>query len=223
MGAAGQGAFAARLMLGMGLFSMAVAAVFLVRQRDTKRLLAYSSVEHMGVLALGVGLGGAGIFGSLLHLINNALTKGVLFLATGNLHRAYGSKSTDQLRGAFARQPISAALFLTGFVALTGSPPFGPFVSLFTILRTAFETERWAIGATFLGLLFAAFIGMGATVLAAVQGEPGPEAGRAFRESLSTVLPIAALMALVLGMGLVLPDSLRTLLREAAAYLEPAP
>src|SRR5262249_2339270 len=79
-------------MIVMGLVSMAVAAVFMVRQRDFKRMLAYSSVEHMGILVLGVGIGGMAVFGALLHLINNGLTKGVLFLSAGNIHRAYGSK-----------------------------------------------------------------------------------------------------------------------------------
>jgi hypothetical protein len=80
-------AFARSMMVTIGLFSMAVAAVFMVRQRDYKRMLAYSSVEHMGILVLGIGIGGAGIFGSLLHVINNGLTKGVLFLAAANIHR----------------------------------------------------------------------------------------------------------------------------------------
>lgn len=224
MAAAGRGAFAANLLVGMGLFSMAVAAVFMVRQKDYKRILAYSSVEHMGILALGVGLGGAGIFGSLLHLINNALAKGVLFLSSGNIHRAYGSKSTDDVSGALVRLPASGALFLAGFIAITGSPPFGPFVSEFTILRAAFETGRYGAGGAFLVLLLTVFIGMGGTVLAVVQGQPGPAADRtAFRDTVQTILPIALLMALVLLLGVYLPPPLAALLQDAAAYLEPRP
>ncbi|MBI4082513.1 MAG: hydrogenase [Candidatus Lambdaproteobacteria bacterium] len=221
MNAAGLGAFSANLLVGIGLFSMTMAAVFMVRQRDYKRMLAYSSVEHMGILALGVGLGGAGAFGSLLHLINNALTKGVLFLSSGNIHRAYGSKSIDNVSGALTRLPASAALFLAGFIAITGSPPFGPFVSEFTILRAAFETQRFAIGGAFLLLLLTVFIGMGATVLAVVQGRPPAEAAAGtFRDSAQTVLPIALLLLLVLGLGVYLPPPLQALLQEAAAYLE---
>src|SRR5262249_30024363 len=81
---------ARHLMVFMGLLSMVVAAVFMVRQRDFKRMLAYSSVEHMGILVLGIGIGGLATYGALLHLINNGLTKGVLFLSAGNIHRAYG-------------------------------------------------------------------------------------------------------------------------------------
>ncbi len=98
----------------MGLLSMAVAAVFMARQRDFKRMLAYSSVEHMGILVLGIGIGGLAVYGALLHLINNGLTKGVLFLSAGNIHRAYGSKVTDDVRGALQRVPLSGALFLAG-------------------------------------------------------------------------------------------------------------
>jgi len=96
--AAGEGDFARELLVFLGLFSMGLAAVFMVRQRDFKRMLAYSSVEHMGILVLGIGIGGVATFGALLHLINNGLTKGVLFLSAGNIHRAYDSKSTEDVK-----------------------------------------------------------------------------------------------------------------------------
>src|SRR5207248_2432294 len=97
--------FARELLMFMGIFSMAVAAVFMVRQRDFKRMLAYSSVEHMGILVLGIGIGGVGVYGALLHMINNGLAKGVLFLSAGNIHRSYGSKRADDVRGALERVP----------------------------------------------------------------------------------------------------------------------
>ena len=103
--AAGEGAFARGGLLGIGLVSMVVAAVFMVGQRDFKRLLAYSSVEHMGILALGVGLGGAAASGAFFHMVNNGLTKGVLFLTAGNIHRAFGSK--QRRRGARGRPPAA--------------------------------------------------------------------------------------------------------------------
>src|SRR5229473_1348532 len=148
--AAGQGRFARELLLVFGLLSMATAAAFMVGQRDFKRLLAYSSVEHMGILVLGIGLGGAGIFAALLHVINNAVTKCVLFLAAGNIHRAFKSKRLEDVTGAMRRLPISGALFLAGFFAVTGSPPFGPFLSEFTILRAAMTSGHALVGALFL-------------------------------------------------------------------------
>lgn len=213
--------FARQIMIFMGLFSMAIAAVFMARQRDFKRMLAYSSVEHMGILVLGIGIGGLAVYGALLHLINNGLTKGVLFLSAGNIHRAYGSKLTDDVRGAFERLPFSGALFLAGFLAITGSPPFGPFVSEFTILNAAIGGGKFVVGGLFLLLLGIVFIGMGSTVLAVVQGNaPERKHENGFRDSVGTGLPILLLMALVLLLGLYIPPPLESLLREAAEFLE---
>jgi hydrogenase-4 component F len=192
----------------------------MVRQRDFKRMLAYSSVEHMGILVLGIGIGGLAVYGALLHLINNALTKGVLFLSAGNIHRAYGSKVTDEVRGALQRVPLSGALFLAGFLAITGSPPFGPFVSEFTILNAAVGSGRFVAAGLFLLLLGIVFMGMGATVLTVVQGvcAPQKEAG-GYRDRVSTGGPVVLFMALVLLLGLYIPPPLESLLREAAGLL----
>lgn len=224
--------FARELFVFMGLLSMAVAAVFMVRQRDFKRMLAYSSVEHMGILVLGVGIGGAATYGALLHLINNGLTKGVLFLSAGNIHRAYGSKNADEVHGALRRLPVSGALFLAGFLAITGSPPFGPFVSEFTVVSAAVNSGQYVAAALFLGLLGIVFIGMGSTVLGMVQGDPkeapastdkhkddAPPPVAAYRDGMATCAPILLFMALVLLLGVFIPPQLDSLLRDAAAFL----
>lgn len=222
--AAGEGAYTSRLLLCIGLFSMAVAGLFMVGQRDFKRLLAYSSVEHMGILVVGLGIGGPALFGTLLHVVTNGLTKGVLFLSSGNIHRAYASKSTDQVRGAMRRLPLSGSMFLAGFLAIAGSPPFGPFVSEFAILNGALATGRFATGALFLFLLFVVFVGMGATVLRVVQG-PAPAEVRdsPYRDGLSTGTPVVVLMALVLLLGIYIPAPLAALLHDAARFLDGAP
>jgi hydrogenase-4 component F len=219
--AGAQTGYAQEILIGMGLLSMAVAAVFMVRQRDFKRMLAYSSVEHMGILVLGVGLGGLAVYGALLHLINNGLTKGVLFLSAGNIHRAYGSKRTEDVQGALRRVPLSGALFLAGFLAITGSPPFGPFVSEFTIVSAAIGSGQVLAAVLFLLLLGVVFVGMGATVLAVVQGNPPePAAPGGFRDHFSTGAPILLFLALVLLLGLYIPPPLEAMLREAAGALE---
>lgn len=219
--AAGEGVYARGLLVFFGILSIGVAAVFMVGQRDFKRMLAYSSVEHMGILVLGVGLGGAGVFAALLHMLNNGLTKGVLFLSAANIHRAFESKSVDEVRGAMRRVPLSGTLFLFGFFAITGSPPFGPFVSEFLVLSRAFAADRFLIGGGVLLLLLLVFIGMGRTVLAMVQGLPSPEASRSsYRDGLLTGAPVVLSLALVLLMGLHIPVPLLSLLREAARFLE---
>jgi hydrogenase-4 component F len=222
--AGGEGAFASRLLIVFGLLSIALAAVFMVGQRDFKRMLAYSSVEHMGILALGVGLGGLGVFAAYLHMLNNGLTKGVLFLAAANIHRAFDSKSIDEVRGALRRVPLSATLFLLGFFAITGSPPFGLFVSEFLIVSRAFAADRFWIGGGMLLLLLVVFVGMGRTVLAMLQGTPSAEAQRtSYQDGLLTGLPVALSMAIVLLLGLHVPAPIEGLLRTAAAHLERIP
>jgi len=219
--AAGEGEFAREIMVVIGLLSMAVAGVFMVGQRDYKRMLAYSSVEHMGILMLGMGIGGLAAFGALLHVINNALTKGALFIAAANIHRAFGSKTTDGVSGALRRVPISAGIFVAGFFAITGSPPFGPFLSEFTILRGAVEAGRYGVAAAFLALLFVVFVGMGTTVLAVVQGKtPADMPSTGFHDSVGTVGPPLILLAAVLVLGLWLPSELETALRAAALMVE---
>jgi hydrogenase-4 component F len=209
-------------LIVMGLLSMAFAAVFMARQNDFKRMLAYSSVEHVGILTLALGLGKGALLGALFHMVNNCLTKGVLFLSAGNIHRAFGSKNTAVVRGAIRWVPWSGALFLTGFLAITGSPPFAPFVSEFTIVSSAFTTGNYWAGSLFLVFLAAIFIGMALTVLPVVLGEPPElEAGAAEpdRDSFVSIMPLLVLMAIMLVFGIWVPPPLRELLTAGARLL----
>jgi hydrogenase-4 component F len=218
--AAGEGAFAREILVGIGLFSMAIGAIFMTGQRDLKRLLAYSSVEHMGILVFAIGIGGLAVFGALLHVLNNGLTKVGLFLCAGNIQSAYGSRSTEDLGGAIRRLPITGALFLAGFLAITGSPPFGPFLSEFTIVSAALGTSHFLAAALFLTLLMVVFIGMGGTIMPVVLGRPPEANGQPrFREGFFNSAPIVFCLALVLLLGLWVPPPLDSLLREGAAFL----
>ncbi len=218
--AAGEGAFARQALVALGLLSIGLAAVFLVRQRDLKRMLAYSSVEHMGILALGVGLGGVAATGAFFHLLYNGLTKGALFLTAGNIHRAFGSKDVEKVRGAARVLPVSGPVFLAAFLAITGSPPFAPFFSEFAILDGALRVGAWGPAAGYLLGLAVIFVGMGATVLRIVQGAP-PQGlvATAMGDSPLTAGPPLALLALVLVLGLWVPAPLRALVEAAAALV----
>ena len=208
-------------LIVMGLFSMIVAAIFMARQPDFKRMLAYSSVEHVGIMAVALGLGGRAIFGVLFHALANSLTKGVLFLSSGNIHRSYNSKSTDHVRGALRRLPWSGGLFLAGFIAISGSPPFAPFISEFTIVSSAFIQGRMLVGAIFLISLTVIFIGMALTVLPMVMGEAPAESEKTdYRDSIWTVGPPLFLLLLIFLLGIWIPEPLMTLLRDASALLE---
>jgi hydrogenase-4 component F len=221
MHAADEFRFASGLLIGLGVFSVIIAAVFLVKQRDIKRLLAYSSVEHMGILALGLGVGGLGCFAALFHLINNALAKGVLFISAGNIHRAFNSKSVDVVHGALRRTPWSAGFLLLGLFAITGSPPFSPFVSIFILVESMYATGRILLPAVLILALLVAFLGMALSFLAVLQGDPPADSWQTrYRDGYGTILPLMLLASIVLFLGVYLPPDLAAMLRAAVKYVE---
>jgi hydrogenase-4 component F len=178
----------------------------------------------MGILLLGIGVGGGAVFGSMLHLVNNALAKGVLFLSATNIQRAYGSKRTGDVRGALRRLPISGALLLAGFFAITASPPFGPFFSEFAIVQAAITGGQHVVAALFLGLLVVIFMGMGASIMNMVQGAPSDAATATdYRDDFSSAAPGVILLGLVFLLGVYIPPSVDAALHAAAASVEVRP
>jgi hydrogenase-4 component F len=212
MDCAGVGNMTSQTLLVIGLFSMVVAALFLLGTPDFKRMLAYSSVEHMGILAVGAALGGAGVAAALFHVWNNSLTKGALFLSAGNIRRAAGARNINDVAGMAWRSPASARLFIAGLLAITACPPFGPFFSVLRILRTALESGQRVAAALFLACLLLAFIGMSRLVFAILDGRPRAAAratGERFRESAGLILPPLAFLGFSLWLGVATPDVLR--------------
>ncbi len=147
-------------LVGLGVFSLLVATLFIVRQEGIKRLMAYSSVEHMGVIALGVGFGGPlGVAGALYHMLNHSLNKSLMFFGAGSMMRSYETKDIDAIRLVGRRFPVTGAIWLAGAVAITGAPPFGLFASELTILRAGLQTiAAWASFAM-AALLIVIFVG----------------------------------------------------------------
>jgi hydrogenase-4 component F len=224
--AAGDASVADLTLLAIGLFSMLVAALFLLGTRDYKRMLAYSSVEHMGILAVGASLGGAGAAAALFHVWSNGLTKGALFMSAGNIRRASGSASMDEVRGMMAVTPRSAVLFVTGLFAVTACPPFGPFFSELQVLRAALADGHWGATAMFLACLLLVFFGMTRVVFGIVDGRPRPATkanGRRFVETAGVIVPPLLLLGLSLWIGLFTPPVLRDAWAAAVTQLFPAP
>lgn len=216
--AAGLADFSGQLLAGFGLLSMAVAAAFIVNQPDYKRMLAYSSVEHMGLLAFGAGLGGAAMYGAMLHAVNHSLVMAALFLVAGNLLAAYRSKSIDRVTGAVRCVPASGWLWLAGLIAISGTPPFGTFISEFTLLKAAFGQGRGLGAGVALLALTVAFIGMSRAFLGMSLGR-GPAGLAPAREAPAAVWPALALLLVALGLGLWIPQGLQTVLAQAGQLL----
>jgi hydrogenase-4 component F len=217
---AGQGAFGQDMLVLLGLLSMGVAAVFILGQTDYKRLLAYSSVEHMGILALGIGLGGVGSFGAMLHAVNHSLTKAALFLLAGNILALYHTKAIPQVRGLLRAAPATGILWVAGFLAITGTPPFGLFLSEFTVLKAALDARRGWIAALYLALLAIIFIGMATAFLGMAQGRtertfPANRRG----DRLWEIAPPVVLCTAVLVFGVYVPPAMSALLKEISQTL----
>jgi hydrogenase-4 component F len=216
--AAGQLAFAQDLLVLFGLVSMLFAAVFIIGQAEYKRMLAYSSVEHMGILALGVGLGGTAVFGSMFHAINHSLTKTALFLIAGNVLAVYKTKTAGDVRGMLSSIPASGFLWIAGILAITGFPPFGIFLSEFTILKAGIEQERYFIAAAYLILLAIIFIGISAIALRMAQGRSIKPLNINSERKLS-ILPSAILLLATLILGLYIPSHLNNVLHTIVNLL----
>jgi hydrogenase-4 component F len=227
MSDAGLGRFSADTLLVFGLLSMGAAAVFIIGQPDFKRLLAYSSVENMGILAVGIGIGGLGEWGALYHALNHSLVKAALFFTAGNILAAYGTKKAADVRGVISTLPISGVLWTAGFLAITGAPPFGTFVSELSILRAALDRGSYWAAAGYLLALTAVFIGMASVVISMAQGRsaaanadaPGKAPFVRMRESAAAVIPPIALLAVSAASGLVVPRFLDDLIRETMKLL----
>jgi hydrogenase-4 component F len=206
--AAGQAAMADRTLLAIGLFSMLVAALLLLGTRDFKRMLAYSSVEHMGILCLGASLGTAGMGAALFHVWTNSLTKGSLFMSAGNIRRAAGGRTMDEIGGMSILTPRSAAMFVAGLFAVTACPPFGPFFSELRVVRAAFESGHAGAAALFLVCLLFAFFGLTRLVFAIVDGRPRTASratGERFPETPGVIFPPLLLLGFSVWLGLFTP------------------
>ena len=167
-------AFSGDLLLGLGLFSVLIATPFILIQWNLKRLLAYSSIEHVGIMAVGIGLGGeAGAFGALLHMTYHSLSKPVAFFSAGTLAQLHSSSNFDRIgTGTFSRAPMASGLLVLATLMVTGSPPFGLFFSEMIILKAGFFGPHLTVTAIFLAALVILFCGMAFQIGRLVLGPP---------------------------------------------------
>ncbi len=213
-GAAPTGILPRTALVVLGALSLLIAALFILRQQNIKRLMAYSSVEHMGVIALGFGFGGAfGTAGALYHMLNHSLNKSLMFFGAGNMMRGYGSKEIRTIRDVGRYFPVQAWLWIAGAVAITGAPPFGLFLSELVVLRGGFEQSfDWAVYLMGL-LLIVIFIGfLNHFRLMYFEAPSGPDAEGAAaaprRSSPWCVAPMWLALAPLLVFGLWWPQSM---------------
>jgi len=218
-GTTGHAGYALRLLTGFGLFSMLLASAFILHQSDIKRLLAYSSVEHLGIITLGYGLGGLGTFAALFHTFNHSLGKTLSFCAAGRLGQIFGTHELSRMTGSFRVAPVWALGIFGGLLALIGVAPFGIFMSEFQILKAAVDGGRILVILLFLSGTGAVFIGALGYALPLAWGKPGEIAEEIPTSGLDVFLVVGPLFVLLV-LGLWMPDAFHSALVRAATIID---
>ncbi len=209
-------AFSQKLLIAFGLFSILIAALIIVTQKNYKRLLAYSSIENMGIAALGFGIGGLGVFAALLHMIYHSLLKSALFLTAGNVFLKYSSTKIADVRGLITVVPATGVLFLIGLFAITGTPPSGMFFTKLFILTAGIQKHPVVtIAAIFLVALL--FVGFLKHAVAMTFGAKPPTVTIGEKKELLVFAPMS-LIAVAVYLSFHIPLFLKTLITQAAAH-----
>ena len=221
---AGLADFSGGILVLFGLLSLITAGLFILGQRDYKRMLAYSSIEHMGILALGAGLGGRAVYGALLGAVGHSLAKAGLFFTSGLILAAYRTKRISDVKGLLGRAPRTAALWLAGFFLITGTPPSGIFLGKFLILKEAGASGKYLVAGVYLLFLGIVFAGMARIFINMAFGAhvPGPDE-KPFYESRGMVAPACVFFCCVLALGLYVPAWLDTLIGGAQVLIRRGP
>lgn len=213
--------FGRTLLLIFGGLSVMVAALLMVVQRNLKRLLAYSSIEHMGIVAIGVGLGGSlGLYGALLHTFNHSIAKTLLFFSAGNVRENFGTLQMERIRGMARTIPWTSTALVIGTVAIVGLPPFGLFVSEFVILTEAFTQSSFVIAIIVLIALSVVFGALLYHFQRMLSGEAQKTAG-GHRMLISDFGAMGICAGCLLVLGVHIPATLTQLLHNAAAVFHP--
>jgi hydrogenase-4 component F len=215
---AGQARFAQDLFVFFGLLSLGLAAGFILAQKDIKRLLAYSSVEHVGICLLGLGFGPPGCLGALLHMANHAATKSLMFFGAGNVAALYGTNNKNLIRGVLKALPFTGVMLLLGSFALAGSPPFSIFLSELLVLNAGFSFGKLTLTAAALLFMCIAFAGIIAHFSRIIFGRR-PERIAVTAEPFSSKAALAILLAFMLFLGLYLPPGLQRFLRDCTRII----
>ena len=210
------GRYTNHVLLVFGFASIVIGALFMVRRGNFKRLFAYSSVEHMGIISVALGFGGVlGIYGALLHTLNHAIGKCVLFLTSGEIAHRWRTREAAGVVGALTAAPLVGGVLLLASLAIVGSPPFGLFLSEFTIVRAGFRGSS-PLAFVLLALLVLAFVAFLWNTASMATGEhKQAEAGEPHRQSLVAAIPLVAGVGALLLLGVWIPGGLNTLIMHS--------
>lgn len=211
--------FSNTLLIILGIISLGIAAASIYFQKDVKRMLAFSSIEHMGLISVSVGFGiFLGIYGALLHVINHAVVKSLLFFSSGSISQKYQTKSIADTSGIIKTMPVTGFMFLIGGLAIIGMPPFNIFMSEFLMLSSGFSSENFLASALVILFLVVIFASFGKHLLHMVFGNPKSEMKKEDLGKLS-ILPMIILVSIIFIMGIYVPEPLQTLIEDATKII----
>jgi hydrogenase-4 component F len=218
-GAAGLAGWGLQLLVLFGIVSIIVAAAFIIFQHNIKRLLAFSSVEHIGIITLGLGLGGLGTFAALFHTLNHSICKTLAFFAAGRLGQTYETHTMAKMSGSLRSAPVWGVGLFGSLLVLIGVAPFAVFMSEFQILKAAMDSHAILPMILFLAGVGIAFVGVLRQAIVMAWGEPSPVV-RAERAGVIERMLVFAPLAILLVLGLWMPRPLWDILKQAASVLE---
>jgi hydrogenase-4 component F len=205
-------------LLVIGLSSMAVSTVSIIATRNFKRIIAYASINHAGVIAIGLAIGKHAGYGVLLYVVSNAFIKAILFLTAGKIEAHYGTKDTRQIAGLIKDLPYSGVFLMVGTFALLGFPPFGSFLGELIILAGLVREKQIVVFVVFCSLIAMTFVATGRTVFPMIWGEPKTKVTWP-RQTVLGVMPKVVFLAALLVMGVYMPPPVSRLFRLVAGTL----
>ena len=205
-------------LLVIGLLSMGVSTVSIIATRNYQRLLAYASINHAGVIAIGLAIGKSASYGVMLYVVSNAFIKAILFLTAGKIKAHYGTKDTREVAGLIKDLPYSGLFLMVGTFALLGFPPFGSFLGELIILSGLVRAKQITVFVVFCTLIALSFLATGRTIFPMIWGEPKKEVHWP-RQSFVAAAPKLAFLVALVAMGIYMPRAVNALFREVAASL----
>jgi hydrogenase-4 component F len=208
------------ILLLLGLLSLVFSAVFIPVQHDMKRFLAYCSVEHIGIIAVGLGMGGAGVFAALLHTLNHSLAKTLSFFSAGHIGNYFGTRDMRRISGAIRAIPLWGMAFFIAILVLIGVAPFSVFMSEFLIVKAAFVQGKYVVVGLFFFCALAVFFSalkfaLGVSFGANASGHAAPQRVRRV-----DVVIVLAIIGVLLMLGVWIPTAFTDFLKNAAAAVE---
>lgn len=210
--------FAKVLLLIMGFLSLLVSAVFIIRINNYKRMLAYSSIENMGIIAIGIGIGGLAQYAAILHLILHSLIKSSFFLTSGNIHQIYKTKQISSVKGLLKKDKITGWLWILSFICISGIPPFPIFISEFLLIKAMFENNYMILAIIFILLLTIIMFGLANSVFKMSFGESLNKEKSKYL-NFTAYLPQVFILILLLIFGLFIPEIINSLIKNATLSL----